>query len=532
LADGRCFDETGKFVPARAADVLRSESSVLLGHDCRRWRYESGVYRPDGDHWARMRLRQLVGDRFRRNQLEEVSAHLRAQLPSLGHTPPLDMINCANGLLDWATGTLKPHSAAVLSTNQVPVPWKPEAVAPTVQQFFLDVFPTDAVSLVEEICGYALYPGNPFQKAVLLLGPGENGKGTFLRLLTRLLGDANVSSISLQSLTENRFVAADLFGRLANLCGDLDARAIQHTDIFKQVTGGDRIVGERKFKDTFAFTPYALLIFAANEPPRVSDQTPAWFRRWLVLPMERCIAPDKIDPHLDAKLAAEIEGLFVLAVRGLQRLVARGRFVNPPSVERAGARYRETLDSVQGFLTEEAHFHPNAWVDRAETYKRYRTWCQDGGRLPVANTQFNAKLVSICGPRIQTRKRNGRPGWLGLREGPDPLTGDVGDVSPSSNHDARKRWGKVENASPTSPISPRLIDKSGDALLALDDDRDTVLELAGRAAYPRVLIRPGVFAPVEAGAAGWQHFVARATPEDIAAARSTLEALPAVAEAR
>src|SRR5256885_7655195 len=62
--------------------------SIRLGHDRRLWRYASGVYRPDGDDWARQRTRELVGERFRRNHLEEITAWLRAQLPSLGHTPP------------------------------------------------------------------------------------------------------------------------------------------------------------------------------------------------------------------------------------------------------------------------------------------------------------------------------------------------------------------------------------------------------------------------------------------------------------
>ena len=43
-----------------------------------------------------------------------------------------------------------------------------------------------------------------------------------LKLITALLGEVNVSHVPLQLLTENRFAIAELFGKLANVCGDLD----------------------------------------------------------------------------------------------------------------------------------------------------------------------------------------------------------------------------------------------------------------------------------------------------------------------
>src|SRR5262249_58324017 len=118
--------------------------------------------------------------------------------------------------------------------------------------------------------------------------------------------------------------AADVYGKLANICGDLDARAIHRTDCFKQITGGDPIMAERKFRDAFSFVAYALPLFSANEPPRTADQTDAWFDRWIILPMERRFEGPDADPTLSDGLAAELEGLLVLAVAGLQRPMPRG----------------------------------------------------------------------------------------------------------------------------------------------------------------------------------------------------------------
>src|SRR5262249_40828509 len=137
---------------------------------------------------------------------------------------------------------------------------------------------------------------------------------------------------------------------------------IQRTDLFKQVTGGDSIRGEHKFRDAFSFVSYALPLFSANEPPRTADQTDAWFDRWIIVPMEvRFRGTDREDIGLSNTLAAEAEGILVRAVAGLQRLMARGRFAFPPSVEKARERYRQTLDTVRAFITEQHHFDPDGW---------------------------------------------------------------------------------------------------------------------------------------------------------------------------
>src|SRR5262249_44703174 len=145
----------------------------------------------------------------------------------------------------------------------------------------------------------------------------------------------------------------------------------------------------------------------------------------IIIPMTRRFeGTAECDPDLDAKLAGEREGLLVRAVVGLQRLMARGRFELPPSVERARERYRQTVDTVRAFVTECCHFERNAWADKAILYREYRAWCDDGRQLALAASTFNAHLLQAYGERIQDRKRHGRPGWLGLAHGPDPNLGD------------------------------------------------------------------------------------------------------------
>lgn len=408
------FTDRGALVVPQLAEVIQDAGRIRTGVDGRLYHYDHGVYLPDGDIWARARVRELLGDRCQRKFFDEVLAWLRSFEPTVTATPGTSMLNVANGLLDWRSGQLRAHDPDVVSTVQSPVTWDPSAICPAIERFLAEVLPADAIELIYEVAAYVLYPGNPVRRAILLLGPGRNGKSVLLGVLRALVGDANVSAVPLQALAENRFAAAELFGKLANISGDLDARAIRNTDLFKMATGNDAILAERKYGAAFSFVPFATFVFAANEAPISSDQTDAWFDRWLVVPFDTRIPDEAVDPQLLTRLTApgELAGLLAKAVPALRRLLARGRFALPASVEAAGERYRDKLDTVRGFVAESCAVHADAWVPRPALYRQYRVWATDSGRLPVSVEKFNEHLRQAY--VVSETVRRGVRGWAGI----------------------------------------------------------------------------------------------------------------------
>jgi putative DNA primase/helicase len=410
------FDDRKRFIASKLGEQLVHEAHLCAGRDGRLYRYEDGVYLPDGDAWARRRTRDVLGERWARKYADEVVGWLRDSEPIITGEPVPSLLNVTNGMLAWKTGNLLEHSPKQLSTVRIPHAWNPEATCPAVDAFLRQVLPDDCIELAYEIAGYALYPGNPLRKAVMAYGAGRNGKTVFLRVVESLIGPANCSSVPLQSLTEDRFAAASLHGRLANICGDLDARAIRRSDLFKQATGGDNIEAQRKFGQPFSFRPIALFLFSANEVPIVSDQTQAWFDRWIIVPFERRIPDGQVDPDLVAKLTrrSELEGFLVKAVAGLRRLMERGRFDLPDAVVEAGDAYRERLDTTKAFLAESCTVHPDAWVPRSALYAQYRQWCTDTGRLALSSINFNDRLRRDLVGTVTETIRRGNRGWQGV----------------------------------------------------------------------------------------------------------------------
>jgi len=394
-------------------EIIRREHFIKRGEDRRLYRYDQGVYLSDGEEVARARVREILGERFKARHLHEVVTWLSTFPVEVDQREPEGIINLKNGLLDWRSGELRPHAPEIVSTIQLPTRWNPEATCPGVEHFLARVIPADANPLVWEVIGYSLFPGNPLRKAILLLGPGANGKSVLLRILEALLGEGNVSHVALQALAEDRFSASELYGKLANVYADLDGRAIRQTDLFKMVTGGDMLRGERKYRDAFYFRAMALPLFSANQAPLSGDTTQAWFDRWIVVPMDVVIPETERDPKLPEKLtsADELEGVLVRAVAALRRLLERGHFDVPESVGQANADYREFADSVAAFVEDQCLADEAAWTQRTRLYEAYRRWAESSGRKPYGDRTFYKHVESLG---FRPAKIHGARGFNGL----------------------------------------------------------------------------------------------------------------------
>src|SRR5439155_5335286 len=128
-----------------------------------------------------------------------------------------------------------------------------------------------------------------------------------------LVGPDNMSSKTLHQLGEDKFAAAGLYGKLLNVVGDLDARSVERSDMFKMLTGRDMVDAQHKYRAAFQYIFFGLLAFSANEFPPSADQTKGYFDRWIVLPMTTVFrgTPQEI-PFLEQILIdEEIEGIMV-----------------------------------------------------------------------------------------------------------------------------------------------------------------------------------------------------------------------------
>lgn len=386
------------------------------------YRYTAGVWRPDGENAIRRAAAVLLRDRYRIAHGATAVELFRIREPRFSDREyDTQYLNLPNGLLDWRTGMLHPHDSHVASTIRLPVEWRPDATCPAIAAWFDEVLSKGMQEFVEEVVGYLLLNDNPLHKALLLNGSGRNGKGTFLRLLRALVGDENVSSVSPQALDENRFRGAELFGKVANLVGDVDPRTFRATEVFKQITGGDTITAERKHQHPFQFRCRALMVAAFNTLPQTADTSEGFFSRWIVVPFTGYFPAGRADLGMLEKLTTptELQGLLVRAVAGLQRVMQRQAFALPSAVQEATTQYRQTADPVRSFLVEQVEACPDGFLPRTELYARYRTWSETNGRKPLSAAKFYNQVAAVSpdtlGAPIHEHTRVGQRGFLGVQ---------------------------------------------------------------------------------------------------------------------
>jgi putative DNA primase/helicase len=380
--------------------------------------YRDGVYKPDGASFSRGEVNRLLAAGARVARINEV-VDLLTEYTKLDYQrvnqSAKSLINVRNGMLDWQTGELKPHDPKFRSLIQLNVEYVKDAKSPELDKFLSDVFPNDCIPLVEEFVGYLLIPDTSLQKAFIAIGPGGNGKGTFLKILKTFLGEENVSSVSFHQLEEDRFSISSLFGKLANIYHDLDSRILESASKFKSIVTGDPIGAEQKFKDHYTFEPYCRLLFSANDFPSSKDRTEAYFDRLIFVRFPKKFRGTS-DQILDYdKVLVGVPGflpaLLARGLIGLQRLMKSRRFSDSETNVRATEEYRRECSNAYDFVRELCRHDENGWIDRKSLYEKYGGWCLDEGMKPMSAKNF-AKSVRDNGGR--DGKREGVRGWTGI----------------------------------------------------------------------------------------------------------------------
>lgn len=429
MSDARYFHKHDGIRAFAVYDAVHALGPVRYGPDRTFWCYlPAGVWHSDDD-LLHARIVRTLGDDYRPGHSQTVRDVMRALVPRIDIEPTSKWINLKNGMLDWnavVAPDLVQHQETYLSTVQLPVSYRRAAKCDAFDAFLSWAVAPEDVQRVWEILGYLMMSGNPLQRAVLLVGGGGNGKGVLLEVIKRLLGERNCTSVPLHDFADNRFVTAELFGRLANVCGDIDATFIENTSRIKEITGEDTVMGERKGQDPFYFKPWCKMVFSANDIPGSSDSSRGWTRRFELVNFPN--TPTHADRGLKDRLTtpASLSGIALKAVLALRGLMERGDFTHGDARDEANRRFAERSNTALRWLNEACRYPvPNKehWTRSTAVWEAAKPWLwQEGSQLKKQG--FYSLLKQV--PGVTFVKRDGYDGFRGfaLPDGePEPTSG-------------------------------------------------------------------------------------------------------------
>ena len=452
------FDEKGKRAELVAESIAANKVALLLRGKFR-FNSQAGVWhRFDMTHWQTITEAEVTPDisailvvgtgevGFKKNYLSGVTGIVKkADMLPLPQTQP-GKLPFTNGLYDMATGQLEPLTQENADNWVIPHPFDKQADCPRFKAWLLDAMNGNA-ELVEFLRAFikACLTGRAdLQKLMMLLGPGGTGKGTFLRVLTEMLGQGNCTVTDLRNLETNRFEAAKLYGkRLATIT---DAgRYTGSIDKLKAITGQDQIPYEEKHQQQRGTFVYGgMVVIASNEQLATNDYTSDLERRLLVVKFNRRYSVEEKatfrQSQGEAALLAETPAIIQWALEMTSQQV-EDLFGHPPkaAVDAALESLTDQNPVVEWIrdnlipdpnartplgANDESRDHGKVSFADAETklYPNYLKFCQQSRRMPLNRNRFRTTVDDMLATlKIPAHSKRAGSGYVfeGIRIRPD-----------------------------------------------------------------------------------------------------------------
>jgi len=203
--------------------------------------------------------------------------------------PSKTVIQFKDCLYDIDRGEQFEPSKNIFITNVLPYKLGESEDTPTIDRLIREwvvregVQDETYVKTMYEVIAYCVCNEKFLQRIIALTGGGSNGKGTFMNLLRKFLGNENVCASNLRALTTRNFETSALYKKKVCFFSEAEKTDIANTNIIKQLSGEDIVRDEFKGKTPFSEESQIVPIIATNSLPLTPDKSTAFFRRFLNL---------------------------------------------------------------------------------------------------------------------------------------------------------------------------------------------------------------------------------------------------------
>ena len=359
----------------------------------------------------------LQSRKKRSDAIEMIKGYDRIIITSkdLNNNPML--LNCPNGVVDLETGRLMQHDSSLLFTlctgAKYHTGYRSEAINTFLKQIIPDEETLEALLLY---LSYCLTASTREEKALFIHGGGGNGKGTLMKVFSKMLGTF-ATPFKIDTVLTGSYIKdgeaptpelAKLEWKRVAIAEEIPAGRKLDIAKFKLLTGGDALPIRRLHSDaTFIEDPTHKMIFSGNHLPELDDsRDPGLKRRLLVIEFKQNFIGDKCNTHLKEELLKPeaICGLLSLLIDdycikwqkyGLQ--VSEAMLLDR-------MEYLESNDVVGSFIEENCEHRADLSISRATFLKRIRLTSN------IANMTDNAIISAVRKIEGLSYRRSGHSG--------------------------------------------------------------------------------------------------------------------------
>ena len=330
-------------------------------------------------------------------KVDDIMKDLRIKAQVTGLLPQTDRVHVQNGTVFLDGSFIEAKNEIVRS--RFPVRFNPKVKKPERWLRFLsDLLRPEDIPTLQEFIGYCLIPSNAGQKMLVIKGSGGEGKSQIGNVLSKLFG-AYAKDGSVGKISENRFARADLEHVLLMIDDDMRLEALRQTNYVKSiVTAKSKMDLERKGKQSYqGWMTARIMAFSNGDLMSLFDRSDGFFRRQLILTTKRKPPDRPDDPELADKLCEELEGIFLWAFEGLQRLVKNNfRFTESDQARVNREAVKKDANNVELFLESKGYItrRPDCSVSSKELGDVYHTWCEENAYPALKSKTLIEQLVA------------------------------------------------------------------------------------------------------------------------------------------
>lgn len=307
------------------------------------------------------------------------------------------------GVVDMRTGKFLPADPKHMINMQTAASPAPAGTPCPLWMRFLDEATQgdrDLERFLAQRAGYWLTGSVHLEAFDFLFGGGGNGKGTFTRTLTRLMGDYARSAPIGMFMTRKFEGHPTEFARLA------DARLVSATEtekkrtwalsLIKQLTGNEtkipaRFIGGNFFEYDARFK----LLFVGNQKPKIDKIDRAIERRLNLIPFTASF-DQRADTTLKERLEIEYPAILRWAIDGWLDLQTNGA-LRPEIIAMATRAYLDDENTLENWIAERCEIdHRNKELLK-NLYADWKAWCERNQEFPGSNRGLKADLLERDG---------------------------------------------------------------------------------------------------------------------------------------
>lgn len=343
----------------------------------------------------------ISNKRFKSKDVEEIVRTIKNLTGIQRHKVEVEknVSHLNNGWWELDNNTFTPHPASGpvmlengkprISLFKLPHTYDPSADNPKQKKFFSEVVEEKDLATIQKIFGLILLPDQRFKKAILLLGPKDAGKGTFIKLVEAFAG--KVSHVGLHEMADrNSHLVVPVTESIVNTTQELPKYKLDDVSFFTSMIGDDEQQFKKIFEKPFNARVRSKFFLATNRVPQFEDMPAEFIGRWIVLEFNNVfIQGEGMVLNLIDQLTTpeEMSGLINFALEGVQMLEADG-FVRQERFQEISAKWNDITSKINLFRQEALEEAKEERITPEDLFEEYCEYVKTNGGDRLGKRDF------------------------------------------------------------------------------------------------------------------------------------------------